>query len=70
MDLKWLRNLKTGWSWWRKPLIPALVRQRQADPCEFEASLIYRVTFRTAGLCRETLFATSTLTFQKKNSEN
>ena len=30
------------------PLIPAPGRQRQADLCEFEASLAYRVSFRTA----------------------
>jgi hypothetical protein len=28
------------------PLIPALRRQRQADLCEFEDRLIYRVCFR------------------------
>ena len=33
-----------GW-WWRMPLIPALGRQRQADLCEFEASLVYRSLF-------------------------
>ena len=31
------------------PLIPALRRQRQVDFCEFEASLVYRVSSRTAG---------------------
>ena len=30
------------------PLMPALGRQRQADLCEFEVSLVYRVSFRTA----------------------
>jgi hypothetical protein len=30
-----------------QPLIPALRRQRQADLCEFEASLVYRVSSRT-----------------------
>ena len=34
--------------WWYTPLILALGRQRQADLCEFEASLGYRVSFRTA----------------------
>jgi hypothetical protein len=29
------------------PLIPALERQRQADLCEFEASLVYRANSRT-----------------------
>jgi hypothetical protein len=30
------------------PLIPALRRQRQVDLCEFEASLVYKVSTRTA----------------------
>jgi hypothetical protein len=30
------------------PLIPALGRQRQVDLCELEASLVYRVSSRTA----------------------
>ena len=29
------------------PLIPALGRQKQADLCEFEASLMYRASSRT-----------------------
>jgi hypothetical protein len=33
--------------WWRTPLIPALGRQRQAD-FELEASLVYKVSSRTA----------------------
>jgi hypothetical protein len=33
--------------WWRTPLIPALGRQRQAIS-EFEASLVYKVSSRTA----------------------
>jgi hypothetical protein len=34
---------------------PALGRQRQADLCEFEASLIYRVSSRTPRTNRENL---------------
>ena len=34
--------------WWRTPLIPALRRQKQADLCEFQASLVYRESFRKA----------------------
>jgi len=34
--------------WWYAPLIPALRRQRQADHCEFEASLVYRMSSRIA----------------------
>jgi len=32
------------------PLIPALVRQRQADPSGFEASLVHRATPGQPGL--------------------
>ena len=31
------------WQWWRMPLIPAFRRLRQADLCEFKASLVYKV---------------------------
>jgi hypothetical protein len=34
--------------WWRTPLVPTLVRQRQVDLYEFKASLVYRVNSRTA----------------------
>ena len=34
--------------WQCPPSTPALGRQRQTDLCEFEASLVYRVSFRTA----------------------
>lgn len=30
------------------PLIPALGRQRQVGLCEFDARLVYRVSYRTA----------------------
>ena len=33
--------------WWCMPLIPALGRQRQANLCEFETSLVYTVSSRT-----------------------
>ena len=35
------------------PLILVLGRQRQADHCEFESSLIYRVSFWTGGAYTE-----------------
>ena len=34
--------------WWYTSLVPALGRQRQGDLCEFEASLVYRASSRTA----------------------
>ena len=34
--------------WWSTPLIPALGKQRQVDLYEFEASLVYRASCRTA----------------------
>ena len=39
-----LKDRGSSRMWWRRPLIPALRRQRQADLCEFEASLVYRVS--------------------------
>jgi hypothetical protein len=34
--------------WWYMPLIPALERQKQVDLWEFETSLVYRTSSRTA----------------------
>ena len=31
-------------------LVPALQRQKQADLCEFEASLVYIASFRTGSI--------------------
>ena len=42
------RNHHPAGRWWHMPLIPALGRQMQAIS-EFEASLVYRVSSRTAG---------------------
>jgi hypothetical protein len=42
-----LENFNWDWWRWRTPLIPALGRQRQGIS-EFEASLVYKVSSRTA----------------------
>ena len=42
-----VKNVGKAGRWWRTPLIPALGRQRQADLCELEVSLVYRVSSRT-----------------------
>ena len=39
--------MKTAGLWWCTPLIPALRRQRQGNLCEFEVSLVNRVSSRT-----------------------
>jgi hypothetical protein len=41
------KNHSLGWAWWHKPLLLALRRQRQAVS-EFKASLVFRVSSRTA----------------------
>jgi hypothetical protein len=41
----WLKE-HAGRAWWHTPLIPALGRQRQVS--EFEVSLVYKVSSRTA----------------------
>ena len=43
-----IMKISVRWLWWRMPLFPGLGRQRQADLCEFEASLVYRMSSRTA----------------------
>jgi hypothetical protein len=47
------------------PLIPALWRQRQADLCEFEASLVYKVSPVQPGLCY-----TEKPCLEKQNNKN
>jgi hypothetical protein len=44
------KDINLGQAWWRTPLIPALGRQGQAAGwiSEFEASLVYKVSSRTA----------------------
>lgn len=37
---------EVGWMWWQVPLTPGLVRQRQVALHSFEASLVYKMSFR------------------------
>jgi hypothetical protein len=37
--------------WWHTPLNPEMERQKRVDLCEFKASLVYRVSFRTQKPC-------------------
>ena len=40
---KFQKKIKQARWWWRTPLVPALnSQQRQADLCEFKASLVYK----------------------------
>ena len=48
-----LRKERLVGQWWYVPLIPALLRQRQMDLCEFKASLVYRVSSRTGSIATE-----------------
>jgi hypothetical protein len=41
--------------WWHISLIPVLRRQRKVYLCEFEASLVYRMSSRASRLHREIL---------------
>lgn len=47
-------------------LIPALKRQTQADPCKFEAILVYIVSYRKAELTNETVSNTKKLKYCKQ----
>jgi hypothetical protein len=40
--------LYTCWDMMVQPLIPAFGRQREVEICEFEASLVYRDSFKIA----------------------
>ncbi|EGW12670.1 hypothetical protein I79_021887 [Cricetulus griseus] len=53
------------------PLIPALRRQRQADLCEFEASLVYRASARIGSKTskRNPVSGRKTKENKKKNQE-
>ena len=42
------RIKKSAGQWWRMLLIPELWKQRQVAFCEFEASLVYTVSSKTA----------------------
>ena len=42
-----VKKVSSDWAWWHTPLIPAFRRQRQWISV-FEASLVYKVSSRTA----------------------
>jgi len=46
-----IRKYNLNWAWCHTPLIPALRKQRQADLCEFEVSLICKVEFNNIQGC-------------------
>jgi len=46
--LQHIKKSELTGQWWHTPLIPALRRLREKHPCEFKASLVYRVSSRTA----------------------
>jgi hypothetical protein len=48
MFLKNKKRGNCGWVWWHMPLIPVLRRQRGRQISEFEFSLDYKVSSRTA----------------------
>ena len=54
--------------WRRTPLVPALGRQRQVDLCQFEASLIYRGSSRTARATQRNLVSKNKNNKTKKKS--
>jgi hypothetical protein len=59
----------TGQWWWHTPLIPALGRQRQVVSV-FEASLVYRVSSRTAwAIQRNPVLKTTTKQKQKQTNK-
>ena len=51
---------------WRKPLIPALRRQRQVDRYEFQASLVYGASPRTGSKAAENPYLEKQKTKQNK----
>jgi hypothetical protein len=51
-------------------LIPALDRQRLEDLCEFEASLVYRVSFRTARIHKKPCLKTTNKQASKTKQNN
>ena len=46
--LNLLKNARSARRWWHMPVMPALWEAEAGGISEFEASLFYRVSFRTA----------------------
>jgi hypothetical protein len=60
--------LNSSGMWWRMPLMPAPGRQRQGDS-EFEASLVYRVSSRTAWAIQRNPVSKNKQTKKKKEKQ-
>jgi hypothetical protein len=64
------KNFVFGQERWGTPSIPALQRQRQVDLCEFEASLIYKESSRTAGAIEPLSESSSSSSSSNNNNNN
>jgi hypothetical protein len=63
-----LSSAKVSQRWWCTLLIPAFEKQSQVDLCEFRASLVYRVSSRTARATQRNPVANlKTLTLKQTN---
>lgn len=58
-----VKIIKAG-RWWHTPVITALGRQRRAF--KFEVSLVYRVSFRTAGATQRNLGLNQSIKIHEK----
>ena len=62
-------NINNSWMWWCMSLIPSLKRQRYAYFCEFEASLVYKMSSRTVRTVIQRKFVSKKQKKKKKEKE-